>query len=120
MQDAAEQVFDQTQAIAYCAVWLLGTFASFVRTINDDDYRSVSRLVSAAVVSGFTAVAFVSLCRYLFGLQSGFSEPSLFISLIVGLVGKESDKGLRLIYGEGLNLIVSVIQFAKKFKKVDE
>lgn len=94
----ATGIIGADESLLYCAVWALASSSSLLRAIRDDDYRHVVGLGSVAGLSGFLAVAVVSILRYGSGMDSSGNGLCLGLACLVGLLGREQDKLIRLMF----------------------
>lgn len=89
--------FEYVDSIFYLVVWAIGFLAATVRVIRDHSYINVSDLLSIGMSGGFFAFGFVCILLRFDPPDDGNGFFYLGISALVGLLGKEQDKYLRLI-----------------------
>jgi hypothetical protein len=94
----ATGIIGADESLLYCAVWALAASSSLLRAVRDDDYRHIIGLGSVAGISGFLAVAVVSILRFGIGLDSDSNGFCLGLACLVGLLGREQDKLIRLLF----------------------
>jgi len=98
----ATGIIGADESLLYCAVWALASFSAFLRCVRDDDYRNLAGLASIAGLSGFLAVAIVAILRHSLSMDAGSNGLCIGLACLVGLLGREQDKLIRLLFAYAL------------------